>query len=505
MYHLADHTLGAFVPTWQQIKLFILFGQLFVCTEYKNLILFHDNATADLASALLQHVDIPHHHHVVIVYNIDVDAGGLTSSNNAAADSNHRPRLSAANFAHSVSIDLFANHEALRVYRYRVAILRLRVQTKWIRIYLKPLRSNFVNTYRNMVVVELRPATNDLHISAFNYQRRETLRLFSDSPLSMYAQLFRDDLIDMRGQPLYMWGHMDVPNLFRARAFHKNSDGSGRGERHGVAGFYPAVCALIGRYFNASIAFVTFEESANVDDEVDLYADYTRLRRREYRVNEVMPGVKVHMSTSANTIKTTTAIEQQIRPAIKPYDLYDEFRAIGHAMYPHRQENYVVLVPYQRRENGGRSLWLVLVASPLTAIWATAIALMVVVRYAVRIAEQRIKEPMIRGGGLVKLSSSLLPWSDVDEIVLETCGMSFGWSIRTQRVWGRAERILLMGLCVFSIVSGVFCSGLLLQQFTFAGEKAAVNTLQELNALKNITIVLPFGLGVDESMWNRNQ
>lgn len=313
---LLHFAFGALYPTWQHIKLLILFEQLFVSSEFKSFVLFHDNATVDLANTLLVRLaDRSPQHHDIVVYNID---------RHQPAQRHYGliveplvPEALSLCFARSVSVELFVDHDALSVLRFRMDVYRLRPRTKWIRVYLGPTR-HFVNYYRYMALIEL--TDNDMvKLSTYNYQQRQPLKLFNESPLTMYQQLFYDQRIDMLGVPLYMWGDMDAPNLFRATTF------DARGKRvQGVAGLYAAICKMIGQYFNASIGFAVYNRrvglssgggggglrgalgrlagsrsmaaaAASAEAKAEMeedYEAYERLRKRVYLTNSVMPGVE---------------------------------------------------------------------------------------------------------------------------------------------------------------------------------------------------------------------
>lgn len=535
---LANITVAPFRLSWQSIKLLILFEQLFVGSEFRNFLLFYDSGTVDFANVLLGRFSTPRpggiFQHDLVTYNVD---------RRRRTDAADAERLAAC-FSHSVSVELFANHNAVNVYRFRAAVYALHVSPHWIRIHQphgdddRPM-CTFVNYWRYMACIELK-SDGGQRIWTYNYQQRQQMQLFDArgaAGRSMYAQLFADQRIDMLGRRLYMYGDMDAPNLFRAVAFDGHN-GPGR-EVRGVSGFYASICWMIGKYFNTSVLFVQpvagggFPEEIGNEggaaaapmawtdgrtndrrqrigrigrsdpsraggfgrgsdgsdnggrgaDEVEAdqpYKEYARLRERYYRTDSVLPGV------------------QKARVS---YDLYDEFLAVGHAMYPHRQENYVVLVPNQHHRPP--QLWLVLAASPLTIVWMSAIGLYATARCAVRSMQWR-PEVGRRLGGRKKRCSRRLTLYDVNDILLETWGLAFGWAIAV-RPSGRADRVMLLSVSLFAIVSGVFCSGLLMQQFAFNKHRPAIQTVADLNADTNVTIVLPLGLGVNRSMWNPNQ
>lgn len=168
--------------------------------------------------------------------------------------------------------------------------------------------------------------------------------------------------------------------------------------------------------------------------------------------------------------------------------------AIGHAMYPHRQENYVVLVPNEHQRPP--ELWLVLASSPLMTVWMGAITNFTLARCVIRLVERRRRR---RYGA----HCDPIPSWDIDRLMLETCGLSFGGAIAL-RPAGRADRVLLLSVSVFAIVSCVICSGVLLKQFAFGDRRPKVDTLADLNRLANVTVVLPYGLAVHEATWNEN-
>lgn len=286
--------------TWHQIKLLFLFEQLFVSREFQTLLLFYDNSTVDMAHMLLVRLaDHQLQHHDLVAYNIDRhEPPPLPFAGYGSLFSHRSPPLVPASlapcFARSVSVEIFSNHHSMRVNGYRMDVYLLQPDTKWIRVYLGEA-SYFYNFYRYVALIELVDG-DQLRLSTFNFQRQQPLKLFSDSALTMYEQLFFDQRIDMLGSRIYMWGGMDVPNLYRAQAF----DAHGR-RVVGVAGMYAAIGSLIEAYFNTSITFTAKESGRaatgwrrrrpppGAGDEEEHYVEYERLKRRVYRTTHVMP------------------------------------------------------------------------------------------------------------------------------------------------------------------------------------------------------------------------
>lgn len=472
--------------------LIAFFQQVFLCTEFNTVLLFYEHSTIEIADQLLGCLigdgrsDAARH--AFVMRNIDLPE--LTHNN---ARSGHRnangvyisERLKPA-FAHCVSIELLRDHNASSAWQYRQAVLNLKIKSKWIRVNLLPQNQSFLNLYNYIVIVEL-PSVNDggaarLEVSRYNYQLRERVDLFAEAATnrSLYATLFQEQRIDMCGAPLNMLAHMDAPNMYLAERRHRRQHDDER-DRHGVAGFYQSVCALIGKYFNATVQFVAYEDwrHHNSDPSLEPYIEYGRLRRRIYAADIVLPCV---------WLPTERAMTPWLR---------DEYTKISGALYPHRQENYVLLVPNER-PHGGRELWKVLAGSPLMGVWTTAIVMFTLMRVVIRALLRDVDGPQSsrhsRHGCLAR----------IDPLTLDICGMSFGVSIAI-RTQSRAERVLQMFVSAFAIVSGVYCSGLLVQKFAFGNAAPLMNTLADLYAVPNTTILMPWGLDVNWSLFNPNQ
>lgn len=165
------------------------------------------------------------------------------------------------------------------------------------------------------------------------------------------------------------------------------------------------------------------------------------------------------------------------------FDFFDEFTPQGTRLYPHKQENFVLIVPNYQREQS--ALWHTFATSPLFSIWCSTITMFTVVRYLLQKIHGRHRVPF-------------------DRIAYETCGLSFGWVI-VASASSRAERLLNIFISMFAILSGIFFSGLLLQQFAFTQQVPLINTFEDLKAMQRMTIMIPMGLEVNQDMWNPNQ
>lgn len=155
-------------------------------------------------------------------------------------------------------------------------------------------------------------------------------------------------------------------------------------------------------------------------------------------------------------------------------------------MYPHKQENYVVLVPNYRREQS--ALWHTFATSPLFSIWCSTISLFAVVRYFLQRASRVPRRERV----------------PFDRIAYETCGMSFGWTIISSAS-SRPEKLLMIFISLFAVLSGIFFSGMLLQQFAFTNVLPTINTFKDLQAVQRMTIMIPIGLEFNQDIWNPNQ
>lgn len=143
----------------------------------------------------------------------------------------------------------------------------------------------------------------------------------------------------------------------------------------------------------------------------------------------------------------------------------------------------MVLVPNYRREES--ALWHSFATSPLFSIWCSTITLFTIVRFLMQKVNRRHQVPFHR-------------------IAYETCGLSFGWVI-VSSASSRAERLLNIFISLFAILSGIFFSGLLLQQFAFTDRLPVINTFEDLKAVQRMTIMIPLGLEFNQDIWNPNQ
>lgn len=160
----------------------------------------------------------------------------------------------------------------------------------------------------------------------------------------------------------------------------------------------------------------------------------------------------------------------------------------GHALFPHKQENFVVLVPNDHRPIS--EVWHIFATSPIFSVWCIAITLFSAMRCWLRyLAGRRSNEHNI----------------PVEQITFETCGLSFGWAIASKATVRRPERVLLVFVSLFAILSGIICSGMLLQQFTFNRVVSMINTFKDLQQMQMMTILIPLGLEFNQDIWNPNQ
>lgn len=137
-------------------------------------------------------------------------------------------------------------------------------------------------------------------------------------------------------------------------------------------------------------------------------------------------------------------------------------------LYPHEFEKFVLVVPNTLIHN---SFLNNLINSPLITVWFLEIILVTLVRI---------------------IFQKLIPSNRRNDwcgIFFNSLGFAFGVTTSTL-INSRSERILVLFMTIFSLVSGIFCSGYLFQQFTTFTNVNAINSLDDLRNT-NMDLVLP--------------
>lgn len=137
-------------------------------------------------------------------------------------------------------------------------------------------------------------------------------------------------------------------------------------------------------------------------------------------------------------------------------------------MYPHRIESYVIVVPTEYNEKS--EILNYIIESPLFNIWMVTIILISIVR--------------------VLLQYFIHSKIQAIQVWFETIGITFG-TTGGPVIHNRPERILILFLSIFSIISGIFFSGLLFKQFTISSYMHTINSLQDLKQYADIPIYVP--------------
>lgn len=80
-------------------------------------------------------------------------------------------------------------------------------------------------------------------------------------------------------------------------------------------------------------------------------------------------------------------------------------------------------------------------------------------------------------------------------IVFNTFGMSFGMT-GAHGVTNRSEQMIALFVSFFAILAGIFCTGIIFEQFTITSNKATINSVADFIAQPMLNVYLPYGFEV---------
>lgn len=144
-------------------------------------------------------------------------------------------------------------------------------------------------------------------------------------------------------------------------------------------------------------------------------------------------------------------------------------------LYPHDFVDYVIIVPNDRNEQSTVSNELL--SSPLFKVWASSIILFTVMRIMIR---------------------KLYPERDIQHtsqnaliyIFFNTFGLSFG-TTSAHGASNLTEKIVVLFVSIFCILSGIFCTGFLLVKMTSSKNVPKINSIAELMEHPELTVIIP--------------
>lgn len=146
-------------------------------------------------------------------------------------------------------------------------------------------------------------------------------------------------------------------------------------------------------------------------------------------------------------------------------------RGEHYGLYPHEFENYVMVVPNILQEKS--TILKSILEFPLLSVWTITICIIFLCRTAIR-----------------KLCTSSAS-NDWIEIFFNTFGLSFGMSGATN-VLNTAERVLILFLSIFTILSSNLCTSILFnQQFTTVAYMPSINAFCDLDKYPVLEVYMP--------------
>lgn len=154
-----------------------------------------------------------------------------------------------------------------------------------------------------------------------------------------------------------------------------------------------------------------------------------------------------------------------------------------HALCPHDVEYYILCVPNKVHEQS--KLLSSIIKFPLLNVWSVTIITITCVRYILRALQRS-------------------PHNYFSPILFNTCGLSFG-ALSSVMVSNRPERVLLLFVSLFTLLSGILCSGLLFQKITTFIDLPDITSLQQLGQHLNLDIYLPADFDVETEIWLSQQ
>ena len=133
--------------------------------------------------------------------------------------------------------------------------------------------------------------------------------------------------------------------------------------------------------------------------------------------------------------------------------------SLASEIYPYDSEKLVLLVPNELIASS--LLTKLILESPLLTVWSITIILISTIR--------------------ICLQTNNNHWnSDISSIVLDTFSVAFagsGYLLVTKR----PERILIVSLSIFFLLSSILCTDFIFQQYTTQAMKPTINSLEDLN------------------------
>lgn len=154
-----------------------------------------------------------------------------------------------------------------------------------------------------------------------------------------------------------------------------------------------------------------------------------------------------------------------------------------HPLYPHEVENYILCVANDVHEQS--KLLDSILKFPLFSVWSFTIITITLVRLVLRAIQKS-------------------PHNYFSPILFNTCGLSFG-TVTSVVVSNRPERVLLLFVSLFTLVSGILCSGLLFQKIATFIDLPDITSLEQLGEHLNFDIYLPEDFDVETEEWLREQ
>lgn len=140
-------------------------------------------------------------------------------------------------------------------------------------------------------------------------------------------------------------------------------------------------------------------------------------------------------------------------------------------MYPNRFENFVIIVPTEYQEK--LEFFNYFLQSPLFNVWLAIILLITICRKIFQ-----------------HLLNKIINSRTITYIWIDTVGISFGTSSGS-KIYNRSENVLIYFLSIFSMIAGIFCSGMLFKQFSINSYTPTILTLKDLNQNNHLTIYVP--------------
>lgn len=147
-----------------------------------------------------------------------------------------------------------------------------------------------------------------------------------------------------------------------------------------------------------------------------------------------------------------------VRLVLKPYinDKIIEVRQYL-KLYPHDYDNFVIIVPNLLKEHN--NLINIIIDSPLVNVWAITICIVTIVRCIFKYILKNSNDWMYT--------------------FIETYGISFGTTSAAKST-KLSDQIIVLFLSIFSLIAGIFCSGILFQQYATVSFEPRINTLDDI-------------------------